>query len=94
MGDEKIMSYRKTVHSGASIDANDPSDDSFQGVSSEDSNKLTYDVEAHKKLTKSILCGIVDGTLTGAFRYVQFTWTKPQAPEFTTIVDPTYVQKQ
>ena len=76
------------------IEATYPLDDTFSGVSSEDSNKLTYDVAEHKKLIKSILCGIVDGNLTTAFNYVNFTWTKPQAPEFTTIVDPTYIQKQ
>lgn len=84
------MPFRKNLSVNSEFSANSLSSDSFVGVPSEDSNKLSYDVEAHKKLTKAILCGIVDGTLTEAFRYVEFKWTKPHAPEFTTVVDPAY----
>ena len=90
LGDEKKMPFRKNLSVNSEFTANSLSSDSFVGVPSEDSNKLSYDVEAHKKLTKAILCGIVDGTLTDAFRFVEFKWSKPQAPEFTTVVEPAY----
>ena len=78
------------MRTGSEFSANELSSDSFVGVPSEDSNKLSYDVEAHQKLTKAILCGIIDGTLTDAFRFVEFKWSKPQAPELTTVVEPAY----
>ena len=84
------MHYRKEVHANSELSANSPSDSSFVGVSSEHSNKLHYDVEEHKKLTKAILCGIVDGTLTSAFWHVEFKWERAKQPEFFTVVDPTY----
>ena len=61
LGDEKVMPYRKTIHTETSFDANDPFEDSFSGVSSEEPNKLTYDVEAHKKLIKGLITGLLDG---------------------------------
>ena len=51
-GDEKVMPFRKTMHSGASFDAKDPSESSFSGVTSEDSNKLGFNVETHKSSSK------------------------------------------
>ena len=74
LGDEKKMAYRKDPNAHSELSASALSSDSFVGVPSEDSNKLTYDVEAHRKLTVSIIAGIVDGTLTDAFRYVEFKW--------------------
>ena len=94
LGDEKKMPFRKDMTQAEDLSASALSDSSFQGVSSEDPNKLQYDVEEHKKLIKSILGGIVDGSLRPAFKYVGFTWTKPNAPEFTTVMDPEYVQQK
>ena len=76
LGDEKKMAYRKDPNAHSELSASALSSDSFVGIPSEDSNKLTYDPQEHKKHTKAILCGIVDGTLTPAFRYVYFVWNK------------------
>ena len=88
------MAFRKDMNVNSDIDAKTPSDSSFVGVTTENSNKLSYDVEDYKKLTKDIVNGIVDGTLRAAFRFVEFKWQKPGEPEFTTVVDPQYVHKQ
>lgn len=94
LGDEKKMAFRKDMTANSEFSATYPIDSSFQGVSSDDPNKLHYDAEEHKKLIKGILGGIVDGSLRPAFKYVGFTWTKPNAPEFTTVMDPAYVQQK
>ena len=93
-GDEKVMPFRKTMHSGASFDAKDPSESSFSGVTSEDSNKLGFNVETHKKLIKDIIAGLLDGKLNSEFKHVQFTWNKQEGPQFFTVMDPEYVKKQ
>ena len=63
IGGEKKMAYRKDMHSEASISAVDPSEASFSGVTSEDSNKLGFNIETHKKLIKDIISGLLDGEL-------------------------------
>ena len=94
MGDEKVMPYRKTMHSGTSFDANDPFEDSFSGVTSEEQNKITYDAEAHKKLIKDLIAGLLDGLFNKEFKHVQFTWNKQEGPQFYTVMDPAFVKKQ
>ena len=94
MGDEKKVLFRKdmTVHSD--IEAKDPSDESFSGVTSEESNKVGFDVETHKKLIKDIIAGLLDGKLNAEFKHVQFTWNKMEGPQFFTVMDPAFVKKQ
>ena len=94
MGDEKVMPYRKDMTLASDIDANDPSDDSFSGVTSEVPNKVGFNVDTHKKLIKDIIAGLLEGQLTAEFKHVQFTWNKLEGPQFYTVMDPAFVKKQ
>ena len=74
------------------LEAEDPSEDSFSGVTSEVQNKNGFNVETHKKLIKDIIGGVIDGELRPMFSYVQFTWRKGEGPQFYTIDDPAIVK--
>ena len=94
LGDEKRMAYRKRIDSNAEISFESPSEDSSEELSSDNQNAVGFNPETHKKLIKDIISGLLDGQLTEQFKHVQFRWTKPDGPEFWTVMDPAFIKKQ